>query len=72
MDYILFILFFFVLFFLYCIHKRNIENFSPGTSVQLYTSRPYYGWYDFYQSWKFPPWYYFPQVVPMNIYTFGY
>lgn len=40
--------------FLYC-NYCNIENFSPGTGIQLLTSKPYYTNYD-YHTWmnKYP------------------
>lgn len=43
-----------VLFVMFWCTER--ESFGSGALVQLQTSRPYYGWYDYFQRDRGPYW----------------
>lgn len=41
-----------ILLFHLCTCTHSPEGFRSGAQIQLMTSRPYYGWYDYHQRWR--------------------
>ncbi len=58
LKYIIFLL---LIIFMYCFFETNVEQFSPGTDIQLLTSKPYYTELDYLTQMNKYQYDYYPQ-----------